>query len=195
MKTREICLLSPKYENVESFFSITEGLFPVTQIGWVEVWAFKPNGDLICTKGETLRPTKSFFAEGWVSASEKVTKAMSKIQSELFAQGWRQVAKTAEAYWCFERDVITSHLEDKEPTALIDILNNKIQKGTIDVEVGRKLQNALVELMKMEQTTATKSEIQTTSNIADQLVKLAKLYQDKAITKEEYETAKRKLLG
>ncbi len=32
-------------------------------------------------------------------------------------------------------------------------------------------------------------------DIADQLAKLAKLYQDKAITKEEYEAAKRKLLG
>lgn len=46
----------------------------------------------------------------------------------------------------------------------------------------------------IEQAKTTK--FQGISDIADQLAKLAKLYQvDRAITKEEYEAAKRKLLG
>ena len=58
------------------------------------------------------------------------------------------------------------------------------------LEAGQEVYDILQSAMREEDAQA-----QIVPDIADQLAKLAKLYQDKALTKEEYEAAKRKLLG
>ncbi len=155
----------------------------------VEVWILSSNGELKRTMRSELHRTKHHQDD---SHEKVVNQSGEVVKSELIAQGWKPIEGH---YWCLVRETSPSGANGKDPTELLHTLNEANQRRLIPLGSSvaySHLGRALESLIEANRSTASGSRVQ---DIADQLAKLTKLYQDKAITKEEYEAAKRKLLG
>lgn len=167
-------LLVTSYRLIVVYFHIEPGIFGVGRetIITEEKYPFpgKRNDDAIALPSSPLREKEKRSR----IISEATFQDVSRVdRSDIKIKGQKQATLV----------VLYVHLYPDDALGAGSMLFYSIQDGQ---EVYNILQNAI---------RSRDLQAQTVPDIADQLAKLAKLYQDKAITKEEYEAAKRKLLG